>query len=785
VVSWKEDDMLKAVKVCLVTVGLLVVLFASLIGYVVATFDPNHYKQQVIDAVREKTARTLKLEGDIRLSVFPSLAMAVSKVALSEPRSDKIFFQAEGAKASLKLLPLLSKRVEVDKVEIKGVDLHLVRTKEGRFNFDDMTGEGAVKPESRATIPGQGEKKELQESAESRGERFVLDIAGVEVEEGAIDYADQMTGKRLILSNLKLETGPISENARSHIHTTFVLKVDEPALNLKIDLKSGILTELGKQHVGLTGLDLRLSGRAVEMSDLDAGLKGDMYLQWATPALSISKLTAFAKGRQKDEDIQVKLDIPRLEVARERVDGPRIGVEALIRSAKQNLSAKVNVAGIEGSIESFRTDLLEIAFDLDGEGRSVKSSLTAKLTSRSEAGTYEMPQFTATATVKDPSLPRSPVDARVEGAARLDLSKESAGVDFTARLDESRIKGKVGLSHFGAPSWSFDVNVDTLDVDRYMAKSAETRGSGSGREEKDKTRPASNLPDQDIDLTALNGVRLDGVVQIGNLKVSNVRSSQVRAVIKGIDGRLDVNPLSASLYGGSLAGSFAVQAATVPSFSMRQRMTEVDLGPLLRDAANSERFDGKGNVSVELTTAGATKSALKKGLDGNASLLITDGAVRGIDLTAMIREARNKLRELSGQKTRAENKSEKTDFSELKGTFTIRKGVARNHDLTMKSTILRVVGEGDVDIGNDRIDYLLKPTVVPTTRGQGGHDLSELSGLTVPVRISGPLNALEYTIDYSALALEYGKSLLERAKEDLKGGGGKKIGDAFKGILGR
>jgi AsmA protein len=777
--------MLKAVKVGLVAMGLLVVLFASLIGYVVATFDPNQYKQQAIDAVREKTARTLKLDGDIHLSMFPSLAMAVSKVALSEPRSDKIFFQAEGAMASLKLIPLLSKRVEVDKVEVKGLEVHVVRTQDGRFNFDDLTGEGVAKAGSGEPTPGQGEKKDIRESGKSRGEGLVFDIAGVEVEEGAIDYADHLTGKRLIVSNLKLKTGPLSENTRSHIRASFVLKVDEPALDLKIDFTCGILAELSKQHISLTGLEWGLSGHAADISDLDAGLKGDLNFQWATPALSVAKLTAFATGKQKDGDIRVKLDIAGLAVAREKVEAPRIGLDAAIRSAKQNLGVRVNIAGLEGSMESFRTDSLEIGFDLEGEGKTVKSSLTAKLAGSSKTGVYELPQFAATATVKDPSLPRSPVDARGEGSARLDVSKEIAGVDFTARLDESRVEGKVGLSHFGTPSWNFDMNVDTLDVDRYVTKSAPRGGDGSGREGKSETKPASNQIEKNVDLSALKGIRLDGSLQIGQLKASNVRSSQVRAGIKVIDGRLDVNPLSASLYGGTLAGSFAAQFASVPSFSMRQRMTNVDLGPLLRDAANKDRFEGKGNISVDLKTAGATVAALKKGLDGNASLLVTDGAVRGIDLAAVIREAKNKLRELRGQKSRAENKSEKTDFSELKGTFAIRNGVARNHDLTMQSPILRVTGEGDIDIGNDRIDYLLKPTVVPTTKGQGGHDLSELSGLTVPVRISGPLNEPQYTIDYSGLALEYGKGLLERAKEDLKGGGGKKIGDSLKGILGR
>lgn len=775
----------KAVKVVLVTLGLIVVLLASIIGYVVATFDPNQYKQQAVDAVREKTARTLNIEGDIRLSVFPSLGMAVSKVALSEPGNERTFLQAEGARVSLKLLPLLSRRVEVDNVELKGIVAHVVRSRDGRFNFDDLTGAGAVKPATKEQVPKPEEKAAPPKAAESKGEEFAIEIAGVVLDGGAIDYTDQATGKRWVLSNVKVETGPISEGVRSQINLAFAVKADEPALDLRVDLKTGFLAELKKQQLSLTGLDLGLKGSAVGITNLDAAIKGDVDVQSATSEVRLSKLTVSVAGKQKDGDLQVKLDIPKLALTREKVSGDQISLDAVIHSVKQKMGAKMKIPGIEGSQKSFVTGPLEIVLDLDGEGRSVKSTLGSRLSGSIEAKTYELPQFTATVNVKDPTLPKSPVDATIEGSVRLDLAKEDVGIQFVAQLDESRIEGKAGVTRFGSPAFTFDVNVNQLDVDRYMAKSGAKEGGDSGQGAKGQAKPAGNQSEKPIDLSGLKGITLNGTVRIEQLKASNVRSSQVRAGIKAANGRLDVNSLSANLYGGNLAGSLSAQSASVPSFSVKQKLTGVDMAPLLKDAADNDRFEGKGNISVDVTTRGDTLNALKKALDGNAALLITDGSVRGIDLAGMIREAKNKLRELRGQKTRAENKSEKTDFSELKGTFTIRNGVARNSDLTMKSPVLRVTGEGDIDIGNERIDYLVKPTAVPTTKGQGGHDLAELSGVTVPVKITGPFKDPQYTIDYSGLALEYGKGLLERTKEGTKGEGGKKIGDSLKGILGR
>ncbi len=777
--------MLKAFKVLLIVLGLIVVIFAAVIGYVAATFNPNQYKQQVIDAVREKTERTLRLEGDIQLSFFPSLGMVVSKVSLSEPRSDKVFVRADEARVSLKLVPLLSRRVEVDKVQLKGVAANVVRSKEGKFNFDDLTGAGAARPAAKEAAPAPAEKPAAPKPAESRGEEIAVEIAGVALEGSSIDYTDELTGKRLAFSNVNIDTGPIAEGARSPVKLAFALKANEPPLDLTVDLKTSVLAELKKQRISLTAFDLGLKGNAAEITNLDAAVRGDLDFQSAASEVIVSKLSVTAEGKHKGGDLDVKLDIPKLALTREKVSGDQVSLSAAIHSAQQKLGVKIKIPGIEGSQKSFSTGPLEAALELEGEGRSVKSALASKISGSIEDKTYELPHFSATVNVNDPSLPKSPVDARIEGSARLNLAKETLEVELVTQLDESRIEGKAGMTRFASPAYTFDVKVDKLDVDRYAARSG-PKGSGeSGKEGMGGGKSAGKEAEKPIDLSGLKGITLDGTVRVGQLKASSIRCSQLRADIKVANGRLDVNPLTAGLYGGSLDGAFSAQSASAPSFSVKQKLAGVDMGPLLRDAAGNDRFEGKGNISVDVTTQGATESALKRGLNGSAFLFITNGSIKGIDLAGMVRDAKNKLRDLQGQKTVAENKSEKTDFTELKATFNIRNGVARNNDLMMKSPLLRVTGEGDIDIGNDRVDYLVKPTVVATSKGQGGHELGELSGVTIPVRVHGPRAEPKYTIDYSGLAMEYGKGLLDRAKEDAKGQGGKKLGDKLKGFFGR
>jgi len=74
---------MKVFKYALFALGGLVVLIGAVLAYIAATFDPNQYKPKIVQAVKEKTQRTLKLDGDIALSFWPSIGARVGKASLS------------------------------------------------------------------------------------------------------------------------------------------------------------------------------------------------------------------------------------------------------------------------------------------------------------------------------------------------------------------------------------------------------------------------------------------------------------------------------------------------------------------------------------------------------------------------------------------------------------------------------------------------------------------------------------------------------------------------------
>ena len=758
----------KILKISLISLMGVVAVIAVVVAYVAATFDPNQYKPQLIQVVKDKTGRTLKLDGAIGLSFFPSIGAKLGKASLSERDSDKEFVGVDDLRISLKLLPLLSKEVVVDAVEIKNLRASFVRQKDGSTSIDDLSGTG--KP---TTPPAPAEK--------SAGPQVRIDIARVVVENATISYTDHVAGTRYALSKLNLKTGRIASGVPGNIDFSANVQSDQPKLNLDVTLKTGLTFDLDKQTYAVSGLDLGIKGLAAGVNNLVANAKGDIDARLASGEFVVSKLAVTATGKQEGGDLDVKFELPKLANTKEKVSGEKITLDATVNGAKSKLAVKLAVPAIDGNMQAFKAGEFTVSVDMQKDGATTKAKLTSPLTGNIEARRFELAKLMATVSISDPKLPQNPIDATVNGALTADLNKETANLTFATKLDDSNINGKAGLAHFSPLSFQFDINIDQLDADRYLPKPAAAPKSSPSPEAAQKSPQA----EQPLDLSALKALHANGSLKIGALKVSNVKATNVRVDLKAADGRVDVSPIAANLYQGSLAGALSLQAATTPVVTVKQTLTGITVGALLKDAANFDTLEGKGNLSLDVSGQGATVSAIKKALNGSAAIKLADGAIKGINIAGVIRDAKAKLGALRGEKNQAASQTEKTDFSELSASFSIKNGVAHNSDLSGKSPLLRLGGEGDIDIGNEKLDYLVKATVVATAGGQGGKELSDLSGVTVPVHLSGSFAAPQYKIDFAGIAAGAAKAALEKKTDEIKARAQDQIKDRLKGLFGR
>jgi AsmA protein len=767
--------MRNALKWIAIVFGSLVVLAGLALAYLAATFDPNDYKPTIVKAVEEKTGRKLDVKGDIKLSYFPSLGVRVGHASLSERNRAAEFASFEEAFVSVKLLPLIAKQVIVDAVEVKGIKARIERNKAGEFNFADLKA---------------GETKEDQPA------QFNVDIDHVTVTDGEIVYVDRAGGSEYRLSGVSLKTGRIAAGATTPIDLSATLAAPNRKAHAEVALKTRLTVDPQREIYKLEGLDFSSKGELENLSAMHALAKGRLEARLATNEFLVSGLQVDLSGKGAGGDMRLRMDAPKLTLTKDKVEGGRIALDASMSEPKSKLVLKASVPGVQGSFNAFRTEPIAADIEMQRDGRTTTARLSGTLSGDLEATRFEVPDLALTAKIADAKLAKDAFEAALAGSARVDIAKETAALEVSGKLDESSVNGKADLSAFSPLGVKFAVKADRLDIDKLLGRKA---GGASGSA--DPKPPASK--DEKIDLSILEDVNAGGALEIGSLTAMNLQAEQVRMNLKVADGRLDVSPIAAQLYQGTLKGSLSARAAGNAVFAVKQTLSGVAVGPLLRDAARIDTLEGRGTVTVDLSTEGSTLDAMKRALDGTASVSLRDGSIKGMDILAAIRGARASLDQLRGRPVQeSSNMAQKTDFAELKATFKIRDGVAHNNDLSFKSPLLRASGAGEIDIANDRLDYVLKASVVATSKGQGGRSAADLRGVTVPVKLTGALDAPQWAVDFTGLATGLAKDAIQNEILNRAVGGGEPgaagkkesgkpssvedtVRDRLKGIFGR
>ncbi|NOT14632.1 MAG: AsmA family protein [Methylotenera sp.] len=512
--------------------------------------------------------------------------------------------------------------------------------------------------------------------------------------------------------------------------------------------------------------------------------------------LGTSQAKKPAPASQKPADLSAlknlfldgKINIGHIFYQKYKLSGLNVNIKADGQKlALTGLNVKFDDSQIKGGlgISQFAKPLY--TFDIDIDQLDVdKYTSTSSSTSEAKAGSDKPADLSALKALNaDGSLRIGSLKYGKTKASnvRIDLKADGQKLSLNplaAKVDDSQINASVGIARFNDPIYSFNVNIDKLDADKYITKSDKPAAKSTG--------------DTPIDLSALKKLNASGEAKIGWLKLANVKTQNVNIGLKAADGVATIAPFSANLYQGSMDGSLKVDARSTPSITFKQDMKGIAIGPLLVDAINNDMIDGKGALNVDVTTSGNTVGALKKALGGKAAVNLADGAVKGVDIAGTLRDIKSKVNIFKDKNSVSADKAKKTDFSELTASFTIKNGVAHNEDLAMKAPILRL-GKGDsrgnIDIGNETIDYLAKPTVVKSLKGQGGADLDSLAGLSIPVKITGTFSAPKYGMDFAAIGAAIAKSnLLDKvggekgaAVKELIGGGNKV--DALSGLLGK
>lgn len=509
------------------------------------------------------------------------------------------------------------------------------------------------------------------------------------------------------------------------------------------------------------------TGSHTDVSNLSLST-GAVQADSANQTASVDKLLLTIAGKTGSDDFELKLDAPKLNLSPKQSSSETLTLTATLNGATRNASVNLSLNGVQGHAEQLSMTSLAVQLDVKVGDNSVKGQLSSPVAVNVANQAVSLSKLTGSLNIANPAMPMKQVTLPIQGSLQFNGKAQSAALNLSTQFDESKIVTSLKVGKFSPLALAFDLNIDKLNIDQYLPpKPAETANTPAGGAAAAKEAP--------INLSVLKGLTAHGAVRIGALQVSKLKLDKINAEINLANGKLDVAPLTLNLYQGSANGNISANA-NGNAVAVKQTLTGISINPLMKDLMNKDLLEGRGTVALDIHTTGDTVSAMKKALGGTASLSLKDGAVKGINLAQTLRDAKVKLG--MADSTQAANASQKTDFSELAASFKIANGVAHNDDLSMKSPYIRLGGAGDIDVGAGQMNYLAKATVVNSDLGQGGAELGQLKGLTVPVRVSGAFESLSFKIEWGAMLEDATKAQVEAKKAELKAQADAKVKEA-------
>lgn len=764
--------------------GALLLLLVLAAAALIASFDADRFKALAIDWMKTERQRTLVIDGPIELSVFPRLAVKVSKLRLSEHGRADEFAALDEVSLAVRTLPLLRKQLVVDRVSARGVRALYTRDAKGVRNIDDLAGSTAVaEPTAAASAPAGRAANSLR-----------FDVAAIELRDLQLRVRDAMAPLEADIALQSFTTGRLANRGSTPLALRAEVRLTKPTvLKATLDGSATAAIDLDRNAVALSELKLALGydgdamkglaldvrgalawdGKALQADalhlDLKSGNHGALALapssldvkrllySVADQKIELDALQLAVAGRQgADQTLEAALDWPQLAVDAQSLRGSAL-------SGRVKLGGPIALVGSfqsgapSGRFEALRLPGVALALQGQMQLRKLDGSLKLDATLQAAKGAVALDAIELNTTLTDPGL--QPLQLALRGSAQADAKAAAWKLEGALSGNRFESDGRAALGG-KVPDIQAQARLDSLDLNKLLLP--QKPGAAA---------PAASGPAPADTPVALDGLAaVDGRFSVGanafafrQYKLSDVK---IEATLDA--GTLRLSRLAGRAWGGSIEASGSAEAKA-QRVAVKLTADNVDIHALLKDVAGKDLLEGSGHVSADVQTRGATVGALRSQLAGNVALRLSNGAVKGLNLARSLREAKALLGGNKDASTKASS-TEKTDFTEMSVSARIADGVARSDDLALKSPFLRIGGDGRFDIGRGTIDYTARAAVVDTSKGQEGADLSILKGVTVPVHLSGPFEAIDWRIQWSGIA---SAAAANKVREEL----GQKLGE--------
>ncbi|NOY53178.1 MAG: AsmA family protein [Deltaproteobacteria bacterium] len=745
-------------KFIIIAVGLVVVVVVLLAG--LAAVSPlflNKYKEPILARVEKTIDRKVEL-GDIRLTLFTGIGVRLSDLIVGnvEGFRSEPMLTMKGLDLKVKLLPLLRKKVEVERVVLREPRIVIEKNEDGVFNFSDLVGGDRSAPQESKAPPASG--------TDSPSVLGALLVSRIRITGGRLAYYDAkipVLQEGVKIENLNLNLENVSLDRAVSFSLSFGINRKKTDLQL-----SGTVGPVGRK------IDLKSMPLSLQVAVHDFDLTRLMPYLGENPTVMIRKGTVEITGDlagDPETGLNIKTEM-RLNAL--TVQGPEKG-ETLVRDLNMQVRKEVllELSRNRVLVKKNEINVGSATLRFTGEINHLKSNPELALKMESDgiplAGWEKF--FPALKGVGLDGLLRT--DGTVSGhpSGKMQVVLNFSFPNLVVRLPKKE------------PAAVREEKVGTLFLP----------GTAAAAERPEKEAPQgpsspSPLPEN---------IDIKGVVEVAKGKIDNLTFSRLHANYGKVGNRIFLKNLSVRGFGGEgeIKGAAGIDfGKKPPAYRTNLQCSRVDLSVLQEVfPARKEKVGGLLSADLKVEGAGFGMKEIEKNLSGGGSFKIDQGALQNVNIEErVIKTVAEKLNlpvvsvaRMTGVEITPGNR---TPFEKLQGLFRIGGG-----KIDILNAILTSRDHGFSTTGvvglNGKMDLAARMILRKVGKASGRkftyYLVDEQNRKYIPFKVTGDVASPKVKVDLDALIRGQAKRAIRKEEKRLEDRLEKKLGPGGGKIL--
>ena len=342
--------MKKLFKILAVLAALAAVLLLAAFITLKIMFPAEKLKAMAQDYVQKNFNREIAFSG----VSFNLIGVTLDDFALSEAGTfaqNGTFAKADQAVVKLAFAPLLKKRIEVSAIGLEGLDITVIKNKDGNFNFDDFLSPAAEPAPAQAPQPAQEQKS-----------AFVLTAERIYATDCNLYYKDLQNNMEASVTQVNLEIDNFDFQKAFPVFLSFTTDYqDATGLTVQIPVKAELM-------LSLAGMDMAKA--AGELKKLTLSYK-DILLHLQGTAQSFSAPAIDLQGKISGLSSKALADLAE--------DLPNFTLPDILFEAQANLDPDKSAATLQQAKLSIQNSAITAQGNVGWGGAKTNYQFTSNI----------------------------------------------------------------------------------------------------------------------------------------------------------------------------------------------------------------------------------------------------------------------------------------------------------------------------------------------------------------------------------------------------------------------